>query len=250
MRYVDEYERNSLTYVSAYAAPSVISIVRVVLAWILVSEFGQYQNGLLFLAFVGVPFVMSLDAVDGIVARRLKSQSLLGSFVDIAADRLVEFIFLSYFVAAGLIPLWFIAIFYLRIILTDACRMRAFSLDRISAAGIFLPHPLREIVLSKLSRSGYGAIKGILFGVLFLTIYRGQTIPSMFEYVLLVSVLAFSLVRAIPILYTYLPWLKKEEGRSLARSLEPVSRTTKIASVLQLASDFCLAGVLTFLALR
>lgn len=231
--------------------PTFISIVRVCFAVVLVTFIDDIPGGLLFNAFIGVPVVMLMDALDGIVARKWNCQSLLGSFVDIAADRLVEFIFLSYFVITGLIPLWFIAIFYLRIIFTDACRMRAFSLDRISAAGIFLPHPLREIVLSKLSRSGYGAIKGILFGVLFLTIYRGQTTLSAFEYLLLISVLAFSLLRAIPILYTYLPWLKKDEDKDgLPRGLEPVNRTTRIASVLQLASDFCLAGVLTFLALR
>jgi len=238
-----------------YATPTAVSFVRVLLAVILVKLVDSWSEGVLVAALVGVPIVITLDAVDGILARRLNSQTLLGSFIDIAADRLVEFIFLQYFIRAGLLPLWFVMVFYGRIVLTDACRMRAFKLEKVSAAGILLPRPWRFFVLSKFSRSVYAALKGVLFSVLLLVLHRGNKSLSILEYSILFSVLAFSIIRAVPILFTYFPrrinllGVKLQEDRPL-QAHDMATRTTRVISWAQLASDICLATLLVFLAWR
>ncbi len=235
-----------------YVIPSAVSAVRVILAILLLAMTNGQPNGMLFAALIGVPIIMALDAVDGMLARHLNSQTMLGSFIDIAADRLVEFIFLLFFVSAGFVPLWFVVIFYGRIILTDACRMWAFRTERVSAEGIFLPEPLRVLVLSKLSRSGYAALKGIMFSLMLLAMYQGKASLSWLEFGTMLGVLAFSLLRAAPILFTYLPWRKDVEnlGDRCKELPNFAARSTRVISLAQLASDVCLAAILTFIALR
>lgn len=249
-----EQSTSKPTGIIRYILPSAVSFLRVLLAIFLIVEIDKFPAGMLFAAFVGVPIIFTLDAVDGILARRLNSQTLLGSFIDIAADRLVEFLFLQYFIRAGLIPLWFVLVFYGRIVLTDACRMCAFRMERVPATGIILPRRWRFLVLSKLSRSAYASLKGVLFSVLLLTMYQGGASLSILDFGILLSVLFFSLLRAIPILVTYLPRMRyiltmRLKGESSPEVSEDATRTTKVASWMQLASDVCLATVLVALAL-
>jgi phosphatidylglycerophosphate synthase len=237
-----------------YVLPSSVSFLRVLLAIFLIAEIDKFPAGMLFAAFIGVPLIFTLDAVDGIVARRLNSQTLLGSFIDIAADRLVEFLFLQYFIRVGLIPLWFVLVFYGRIVLTDACRACAFRMERVPATGILLPRRWRFLVLSKLSRSAYASLKGVLFSVLLITMYQGRMSLSTLDFGILLSVLFFSLLRAVPILVTYLPRTRymitmRLKGKSGPEVNDHATRTTKVTSWMQLVSDVCLATVLVTLAL-
>ncbi|MDT4896714.1 MAG: CDP-diacylglycerol---glycerol-3-phosphate 3-phosphatidyltransferase [Acidobacteriota bacterium] len=252
----NHFEQSALKPIDTvrYVLPSAVSFLRVLLAIFLIAEIDKLPTGMLFTAFIGVPIIFTLDAVDGILARRLNSQTLLGSFIDIAADRLVEFLFLQYFIRVGLIPLWFVLVFYGRIVLTDACRVCAFRMERVPATGILLPRRWRFLVLSKLSRSAYASLKGVLFSVLLLTMYQGRMSLSILDFGILLSVLFFSLLRAVPILVTYLPRTRyiitmRLKGKRGPEVSDHATRTTKVASWMQLASDFCLATVLVTLAL-
>jgi phosphatidylglycerophosphate synthase len=248
MRFTSRYGVKCAANV-AYIVPSFVSAIRVLIAYFLVTELIKAVDGILVAALVGVPVVFILDAVDGILARRLKSETLIGSFIDIAGDRLVEFLFLQCFVRAGLIPLWFVVAFYGRIILTDSCRMRAFRAEKVLATGIVLPRKWGLFVLSKLSRSTYAALKGVLFSVLLLAMYRGETAVSQLELGLLLTVLTFSFLRALPILFTYFPRridttrLRQRDSIELNNS----TRRGRVASWVQLAYDVCLAMVLIVL---
>jgi phosphatidylglycerophosphate synthase len=185
-----------------YIAPSAVSCFRVLLALALVFTFNDLTS-----VFIGcaVGIVFGLDALDGILARWLNSQSLIGSFIDIFCDRAVELIFLQCFVRSGLVPFWFVLVFYGRVALTDGCRMRAFKMNKMSAMGIYLARPWRFLVLSKWSRSLYGGLKGVFFGLLLLAVHRGARSLSQVETVLMWSVLIFSVLRAWPILLSYFP---------------------------------------------
>lgn len=235
--------------------PSAISVVRVVLTILLLLMISRWPEQALATIILGVPIVFLLDAVDGIVARRLNSQTLPGSFIDIAADRLVEFIFLRHFILVGFIPLWFVWVFYGRIVLTDACRLRAFRMERVSSSGILLPWPWRFLVLSKLSRSTYAALKAALFGFLLLSMHYGSTSLSTLEFATMLGVLTFSLLRAIPILFTYVPrrmdWFILNSHREESPRISDIAtRTTTVISWVQLFSDICLGGLLVGLAWR
>ncbi len=65
---------------------------------------------------------LMLDTVDGVVARRTGRTSLLGSVLDIAADRTYELVLWVWFATLGMIPVAIPLIVVARTALTDALR--------------------------------------------------------------------------------------------------------------------------------
>jgi phosphatidylglycerophosphate synthase len=111
------------------------------------------------LAGVALLFVgLMLDTVDGIVARRTGSTSLLGSVLDIATDRAYELVLWMCFADLDLIPAAIPVIVVVRTTLTDALRS-------IGIAGGTAPldqqrSPLgRFLVASPWMRTGYSVGK-------------------------------------------------------------------------------------------
>lgn len=103
-----------------------------------------------------------LDTVDGMVARRRKETSLLGSALDIAADRAVELVLWVSFASLGLIPLLIPLVVIIRGTLTDSIRavasshgVRAFDMSRAAWA--------RFLVASPAMRTSYGVAKAVAF---------------------------------------------------------------------------------------
>ncbi len=75
--------------------------------------------------FVGVGLLFAglmLDTLDGVVARRLGETSLIGSVLDIAADRTYELVLWVYFAHLGMLPLAIPLVVIARTTLTDALR--------------------------------------------------------------------------------------------------------------------------------
>jgi phosphatidylglycerophosphate synthase len=103
-------------------------------------------------------FGLMLDTVDGIVARRSGQTSLIGSVLDIAADRTYELTLWVCFSDLQLIPVAIPLIVIARTTLTDAIRSigvaqgQAPLLQQDTALGKFL-------VASKWMRSGYSIAK-------------------------------------------------------------------------------------------
>jgi phosphatidylglycerophosphate synthase len=188
-----------------YIIPSGVSGIRVLMAIGIIATVTRFPSMTGVLTWIGIPLVFALDAVDGMLARWLKVPTVIGSFIDIVADRAIEFIFIQHFLNEGVIPWWFVAIFYGRILITDMCRVLAFGKQRVLAAGIMLPARLRGLVLSRASRTIYGALKGVFFGVVLLQMHDGRTQLTPLELGLMFSMLAFSILRASPIVITYLP---------------------------------------------
>jgi CDP-diacylglycerol--glycerol-3-phosphate 3-phosphatidyltransferase len=111
------------------------------------------------LAAVGLLFVgLMLDTVDGIVARRSGQTSLIGSVLDIAADRTYELALWVCFADLRLIPVAIPLIVVARTTLTDAIRSigvaqgQAPLLQQDSALGKFL-------VASNWMRTSYSIAK-------------------------------------------------------------------------------------------
>jgi phosphatidylglycerophosphate synthase len=105
---------------------------------------------------------LMLDTVDGIVARRTASTSLLGSVLDIATDRAYELVLWMCFADLDLIPAAIPVIVVVRTTLTDALRS-------IGIAGGTAPFdqqhsPLgRFLVASPWMRTGYSVGKVTTF---------------------------------------------------------------------------------------
>ncbi|HEX9775313.1 MAG TPA: CDP-alcohol phosphatidyltransferase family protein [Actinomycetota bacterium] len=144
-------------------------------------------------------FIFLLDGVDGIVARRLGTVTQFGSFLDILGDRLVEFVFIWRFTQDGVMPGWLPVPFYVRILVTDVCRVAAYRAGHMGARGIHLEGRARSLVLSRTSRTGYGLAKLILFACCFVN----AASPAIA--VAAVGVLTLSVVRGLPLVATYLP---------------------------------------------
>ena len=117
---------------------------------------------------IGVGLLMAgllLDTVDGVVARRRRETSLMGSVLDIAADRTYELVLWFCFADLGLVPMLIPLLVVARTALTDAIR----SIGVGQGIAPFAQTGTRIeqfLVASSWTRSGYGLSKALTFGTL------------------------------------------------------------------------------------
>ena len=151
-----------------------------------------------------------MDTADGMVARHRHEESVLGSVLDIMADRSVELVLWVVYAHLGLVPVAIPIIFVLRGTIVDSLRSlhvgdgtAPFKSLRTSAG--------KWLVASPAMRSTYGAVKLISFAGLALTHALGayaevgkasmgsaQLAGTIFAVTSWISV-AFCLVRGIPV---------------------------------------------------
>jgi phosphatidylglycerophosphate synthase len=105
---------------------------------------------------------LMLDTVDGIVARRTGGTSLLGSVLDIAADRAWELVLWVAFADLGLIPAMIPLVVITRTALTDAFRAIGVS-QGVAPFAQARPGLGRFLVASTWMRSGYSIAKVTTF---------------------------------------------------------------------------------------
>ena len=179
----------------------------VLLVWML------YAGGVWgrFLAVPGVLLLIVMDAVDGIVARRRNETSLLGSVLDIAADRAVEITLWVVFASLALIPIAIPVIFIIRGALTDSVR-------EIGYAGGKTAHAQMSsdwgywIVAGRPMRAGYGLAKAAAFMMLALTLALQTIQSSLYEPALIVALVlswlstALCIVRGVPVVMEAFRW--------------------------------------------
>jgi CDP-diacylglycerol--glycerol-3-phosphate 3-phosphatidyltransferase len=115
-----------------------------------------------------VPLVFLLivmDAVDGIVARQRDEVTLLGSVLDIAADRAVEIILWVMYANLGLIS-WIIPVtVIIRGALTDSIREAGYQRGT-TAFGAMRTGLGKWIVAGRPMRAAYGMVKALAFVLL------------------------------------------------------------------------------------
>jgi len=157
------------------------------------------------IAAVLIIVLIILDSVDGAVARRLKQSSLLGSVLDIAADRAVEFLLWVVFADLDLIPVVVPLVVLLRGVFVDSIRGVAPSLGLTPFE--LTPSPLsRFLVKSPWLRTPYGIVKAIAFCLLAVT--RGLQLAALpsaagFNIAAQIAVwtaVALCLLRGVPVL--------------------------------------------------
>ena len=109
-----------------------------------------------------IALLILMDSLDGIVARRRQEVTLVGSMLDMAADRAVEIVLWVTFVHLGLIPLIIPVIFTVRGALTDSIRGVALRAGESPHSMMHTP-VARWLVVSPAMRSSYAAIKALAF---------------------------------------------------------------------------------------
>jgi CDP-diacylglycerol--glycerol-3-phosphate 3-phosphatidyltransferase len=146
-----------------------------------------------------------MDSLDGIVARRRREQTLIGSALDIAADRAVEIVLWVAYAHLGLIPVVIPLMVIIRGALTDSIRNVALQHGQ-SAHSMMRSSWGRWLVASAYMRTGYAVVKAVAFTLLALALglksgsyaaWHGVWIAgSVFSWVSL----ALCIVRGLPVL--------------------------------------------------
>lgn len=154
-----------------------------------------------------VPLVLLLivmDAVDGIVARQRDEVTLLGSVLDIAADRAVEIILWVMYANLGLIS-WIIPVtVIIRGALTDSIREAGYERGTSAFASMRTSWG-RWIVAGRPMRAAYGLIKAVSFvllaGTLALQSFQSPWTGRVWALGVVTSwiALVFCIVRGIPV---------------------------------------------------
>jgi CDP-diacylglycerol---glycerol-3-phosphate 3-phosphatidyltransferase len=111
--------------------------------------------------------IISLDAVDGYVARKRGETSVFGSIFDIAVDRVVENVLWIILAHLHLIPVWVAIVFITRSLIVDSIRCQKASQGE-TAFGMMRSGWGRFLVSGRFMRGLYGTIKAVTFGWIFL----------------------------------------------------------------------------------
>ena len=154
--------------------------------------------------------LLLLDYFDGMVARRTNQVTKLGSALDIAMDRLVEFVLWVCFADLRLIPVWVPLIVIARGLIVDAVRSYALAFGE-TAFGMMHSRIGRFAVSSRFMRDLYGVTKTLAFMALAAehAVNRGA-LPVLWTmrpwlyvvgYILTMFAVALCLVRGAPVLF-------------------------------------------------
>ena len=145
--------------------PNLITLLRIPLLAIVIGMLYSSTAGMRFVAAGLIIVLILMDTLDGVVARAINQTSLLGSVLDIAADRAVELVLWVVAADLDLIPVIVPLIVIARGVFVDALRAMA------PAYGIG-PFDLVQSRLGSLLvgspwlRAPYGLIKAIAFFLL------------------------------------------------------------------------------------
>lgn len=162
-------------------------------------------NGMWRLASVPlVLLLIGMDAIDGIIARQRDEVTLLGSVLDIAADRAVEIILWVMYANLGLIS-WIIPVtVIIRGALTDSIREAGYARGATAFDSMRTSWG-RWIVAGRPMRAAYGLVKAAAFVLLALTLAL-QSLQASWVMpvwtagtVLSWIALAFCIIRGLPV---------------------------------------------------
>ena len=139
---------------------NLITIVRfpLILIYLIILYFWRSNSAALAWNVPLIMLIFSLDVIDGWVARKRGETSLLGSVLDIATDRTLEYILWIVYAHLGLIPVAVPLIVITRGVTVDA--VRAVGMKSGSSAFEQVKSPLsRFLVGSRFMRAFYGTVK-------------------------------------------------------------------------------------------
>lgn len=106
--------------------------------------------------------IISLDGVDGWVARHFHEESLFGATFDIAIDRIVETVLWVVLAHLGFIGVWIPLLFIIRGNLVDAIRSK--GAETGTAAFDMMQSPIgRFLVAGRFMRGFYAVLKAVTF---------------------------------------------------------------------------------------
>ena len=192
------------------AVANLITVIRfpLLLGFLLMLYFGN--PGVQLLSVPYLFFALFLDTVDGVIARRTGTTSLMGSVLDIATDRTYELVLWIVLADLGTISVAIPLIVIVRTTLTDAIRSIGVSRGKapFEQEGSGLGH---FVVSSPWMRSSYSISKivafcGLTLGYALSGFPQGSNLQAASDPILRVSeivawvAVVFSLVRGAPVI--------------------------------------------------
>ena len=148
---------------------NLITMARFPLLFIYLGILYYGNQTLMFWDVLLIIIIFNLDSLDGWVARKLNETYLLGSVLDIATDRTLEYVLWIVYAHMGLIPVLVPIIVIIRGTTVDAVR----SVRMKSGLSAFdqIQSPLSKfLVSSRFMRAFYGIAKGAAASFLTLTL--------------------------------------------------------------------------------
>ena len=195
--------------------PNKVTGLRVGVGFAAVSLFGRGEWANL-LAVLMTVAAISLDALDGHLARKKKMATPVGAQLDILGDRMIENVYFTYFAVVGMVSLWLPILFFARGAATDFLRGLAMKAGHSGWGANAMVETWwgRALVASRWSRGLYGAMKCLCFCYLGLelALTRGpvafvtglvgdwHTILAKGAQLLTWATAVFCLVRGLPVL--------------------------------------------------
>ncbi len=192
------------------AVANLITVIRfpLLLGFLLMLYFGNPAVQLLSVPYLF--FALFLDTVDGVIARRTGTTSLMGSVLDIATDRTYELVLWIVLADLGTISVAIPLLVIVRTTLTDAIRSIGVSQGKapFEQEGSGLGH---FVVSSPWMRSGYSISKivafcGLTLGFALSGFPEGSNLQAASDPILRVSevvawvAVVFSVVRGAPVI--------------------------------------------------
>jgi len=158
-----------------YRVPNAIIVARVALAFIACALLVQGSASAAIVAVVLTVVAIAMDALDGIVARRMGLASKLGGVFDITADRIVEHVYWVTFAVAHLVPLWMPLVVVTRSVLVDGVRALALVQGKTAFGSTSMARSRlsRFLTASRTMRNAYGFAKLVAFVLLGLAAAAG-----------------------------------------------------------------------------
>jgi CDP-diacylglycerol--glycerol-3-phosphate 3-phosphatidyltransferase len=154
---------------------NLITLARTLLAFVVVAMLHVRTTGVYLSAVALTIVIISMDALDGYVARKRNECTRFGALVDILGDRVVEMTYWIIFVALGWIPAWVAIAIAARGIVVDG--VRSIALERgftaFGATSMMQTRLGAAVVSSRASRAVYGVGKALAFSLLILLFTPG-----------------------------------------------------------------------------
>lgn len=144
---------------------NLVTLIRSLMVFVVIGLYGvsTIASGI---ALVLTIVVLYMDALDGIIARKLGISSDLGALFDITGDRIVENVFWVYFASIGAVSFWAATIVIARSFFVDWLRTMAFADEGKTPFGDnTMMHTgwTKALVSSRFSRALYGITKALVF---------------------------------------------------------------------------------------
>ncbi|NLF83786.1 MAG: CDP-alcohol phosphatidyltransferase family protein [Candidatus Gastranaerophilales bacterium] len=185
---------------------NIITITRVILAFIAVGLLFIDISKAYWAAFVLTIIVIWMDGLDGYVARKFNETSKFGALLDILSDRIVENTYWVTFAVLGWLPLWVPLVVLTRGIITDGLRSLALEQGYTAFGSTTMMQSKlgRFIVASNFSRFSYAVFKAVAFALLVASHvpaeYAIKSLISNIAYISAYVSVFFCVVRGLPVI--------------------------------------------------